>query len=117
MHSLLKQISPSEQWTRCDTGVTLLMMPTKRPRHAITETSPVRAALDELRRELGTERVKLADLVVLGAREEVARLRRIEADAVIHRRRLAERIRSRDIPSDIDAAEQVRRSGWVRAES
>lgn len=50
-------------------------MPTTRPRHTITETAPVQEALDELRRELGQDRVELPDLVIRGARERVRELR------------------------------------------
>ena len=61
--------------SRVHTGVTLDRMPTTRRRHAITETPPVQAALDELRKELGTDRVELGELVVLGAEAKVAELR------------------------------------------
>jgi hypothetical protein len=40
---------------RCDTGATVICIPTKRRRHAITETPPVQAALDGLRQEDGVE--------------------------------------------------------------
>lgn len=89
-------------------------MPTKRRRHAITETPPVEAALEELRRELGTERVELAELVVLGAAAKLASIRaERDADAGL-RRRLADRIRSRSLPVDVGAAELARRTGWTR---
>lgn len=89
-------------------------MPTKRRRHAITETPPVQAALDELRRELGTDRVELGELVVLGAAAKLAaiRARRDRDDLLV--RRLAERVRSRRLPVDVEAAEEVHRSGWTR---
>jgi hypothetical protein len=89
-------------------------MPTKRRRHAVTETPPVQLALDELRRELGTDHLEIAELVILGAQEKLARLRsdqRRQDDLI---RRLAGRIRSRDIPVDLDAAAEVRRTGWAR---
>ncbi len=50
-------------------------VPTKRRRHAITETPPVQEALDELREELGDEQLQLSELVILGAREKLALLR------------------------------------------
>jgi hypothetical protein len=90
-------------------------MPTRRRRHAITETPPVQAALDELRRELGTDRLELGELVILGAQEKLARARAEHDDIATQRRSLAERIRRRDIPVDRTAAEEVRRSGWARA--
>ncbi len=89
-------------------------MPTKRRRHAITETPPVEAALDELRAESGDERVELGELVILGAREKVARLRADREDVAEKRRRLADRIRRRELPVDAAAADEVRRSGWAR---
>jgi hypothetical protein len=89
-------------------------MPTKRRRHAVTETPPVQAALDELRRELGEEAVHLPELVILGAREKLARLRAERRHMTEGRLRLAERIRSRELPVDADAADEVRRSGWTR---
>jgi hypothetical protein len=89
-------------------------VPTKRRRHAVTETPPVQAALDELREELGSDQVALPELVILGAHEKLARLR-AERDSVLERRRrLADRIRSRQLPVDVEAAEEVRRSGWMR---
>ena len=95
---------------RCHTRV----VPTKLPRHTITETPDVRAALDELRREVGEERLALAEIVILGAREKVRQLRddRARDDALLSD--LADRIRRREPIIDEDAADQVRRSGWVR---
>ena len=90
-------------------------MPTKRRRHAITETPPVQAALDELREELGhPARIELGELVILGANEKVARLRATRNDATARRRQLAQRIRRRDLPVDRAAADEVRRGGWAR---
>jgi hypothetical protein len=90
-------------------------MPTRRRRHAVTETPPVQAALDELREALGDERVEMGELVILGAREKLARLRAEHDDTAERRRRLAERVRRRDIPADRAAADEVRRSGWARS--
>jgi hypothetical protein len=90
-------------------------MPTKRRRHAITETPPVEAALDELRRELGATPVNLGELVVLGAREKLNQLRLIDARTAALRRSLANRIRAGNVPGDPEAAAEVRRTGWVRA--
>jgi hypothetical protein len=90
-------------------------MPTKRRRHAITETPPVEAALDELRGELGGERVKLGELVILGANVKLAELRAQRDDRAARLRRLADRVRTRDMPGiDREAAEEVRTKGWVR---
>jgi hypothetical protein len=89
-------------------------MPTRRRRHAITETPPVQAALDELREALGDDRVEMGELVILGAQEKLARVRAEREDTVVLRRRLADRIRRREIPTDRTAAEEVRRAGWAR---
>jgi hypothetical protein len=90
-------------------------MPTKRRRHAITETPPVQEALDELRQELGdASRIEFGELVILGARQKVSQLRATRDDAASRRRRLADRVRRRDIPVDRAAADEVRRAGWAR---
>jgi hypothetical protein len=89
-------------------------VPTRRRRHAVTETPAVQAALDELREALGDDRVELGELVVLGAQEKLARVRAERDDTVALRQRLADRVRRRDIPADRAAADEVRRAGWVR---
>lgn len=89
-------------------------MPTKRRRHAITETEPVQAALDELRRALGSDRVELGELVVLGAGVKLAALRAQDSSGAALRQRLADRVRARQPLADRDAADRVRRSGWTR---
>jgi hypothetical protein len=90
-------------------------VPTKRRRHAITETPPVQEALDELRQELGDPaRIELGELVILGARQKVSQLRATRHETTARRRQLAERIRRRDIPVDRAAADEVRRAGWAR---
>lgn len=75
----------------------------------------MQAALDELRGETGNERVDLGELVVLGARSKLAVLRAERADDEALRRRLADRIRARQVPVDRDAAQEVRTVGWVRS--
>ncbi|MDA8067275.1 MAG: hypothetical protein M0T77_01480 [Actinomycetota bacterium] len=89
-------------------------MPTNRRRHAVTETPPVQAALDELRRELGSDRVELGELVVLGAGVKLASLRAAHSDTAQRRARLAERVRARRLGVDVDAADEVRVRGWAR---
>ncbi len=89
-------------------------MPTKHRRRAITETPSVRAALEELQNELGSDRVELGELVVLGADAKLVALRAERADGEALRTRLADRIRSRRLPVSQDAAEEVRVSGWAR---
>jgi hypothetical protein len=99
---------------RCHTGATLRGMPTKLRRHAITETPPVQAALDELRAELGAQRLELGELVVLGARAKLTAVRAERSGNEALRRRLAHRVRSRELSADVEAADAVRRSGWAR---
>ena len=89
-------------------------MPTKRRRHAVTETPRVEAALAVLRRELGSEHVDLAELVVLGAEQKAKQVRAENAGRAELRRQLAEQIRTRTVPVDAEAAAEVRRRGWAR---
>lgn len=89
-------------------------MPTRHRRHAITETPPVKAALDELRDQLGDARIELAELVILGANQKVAQIRAERDDTAARRRQLAGRIRARDVPVDRAAADEVRGVGWAR---
>jgi hypothetical protein len=90
-------------------GVTLRAVPTTRPRHTITETPPVQQALDELRAKLGKgERIDFAELVTLGARVKARRLSADEEAARAARERLAEMVRTRSIPIDIEAADEVK---------
>jgi hypothetical protein len=74
----------------------------------------VRAALDELRDELGGERIEFSELLILGAQEKLARVRAEREGIASRRARLAERIRRRDLPLDPAAAEAVRQKGWAR---
>jgi hypothetical protein len=99
---------------RCDTGATLAPVPTQHRRHAITETPPVKAALDELREQLGDVRIEFGELVILGAHQKVAQLRAAGEDTAARRHALAERLRRRDVPVDRAAADEVRRAGWAR---
>lgn len=71
-------------------------------------------ALDELRRELGVERVELGELVVLGAAAKLAAIRAERDGEAALRRRLADRVRSRTLPVDVHASERVRQTGWAR---
>jgi pyruvate-formate lyase-activating enzyme len=88
-------------------------MPTSYPRRTLTETPPVREALDALRRH--GETVRLRDLVIRGA---YVRLHEIEAgqdreasNAEL-RRKLVERLRTGE-GIDVDAAYEVREHGWT----
>ena len=89
-------------------------MPTRHRRHAITETPPVKAALDELREQLGDARIEFGELVILGAHQKAAQLRAARGETAARRRALAERLRRRDLPVDRAAADEVRRAGWAR---
>jgi hypothetical protein len=74
----------------------------------------VQEALDELRAELGTDKVPMAEIVVLGAGEKVRELRAERDDVLARRRRLSDRIRAREPLADLAAAEEVRKYGWAR---
>jgi hypothetical protein len=91
-------------------------MPTTRPRHTITETPSVQAALDKLRAKLGeAERIDFAELVRLGA-EAKSRQLAVEDDAAAEsRRRLAEEIRSGSLrySLDLEAAAEVKHLGLI----
>lgn len=90
-------------------------MPTKRRRHAVTETQRVQDALDLLRRTQGYDRLDVAELVILGAEQKLAQLMQSE-ERLQNRHELADRIRSAALPmSDVAAAEEVRRRGWVES--
>jgi hypothetical protein len=97
-------------------GVTLDDVPTTRPRHTITETPPVQAALDELRSKLGEgERIDFAELVELGARVKARRMRTEDAATQAALKRLADMIRTRSIPYEMDvaAADAVKHHGLI----
>jgi hypothetical protein len=92
-----------------------LLVPTQRRRHAITETPRVQAALDELRQELGDEGIELGELVILGVDVKLDEIRLARDGDAVRRRRLADRVRSRAVGADLEAANEVRSSGWARA--
>jgi hypothetical protein len=99
--------------TRCCTRCYTPEVPTRHPRHSITETPPVREALDALRRR--GERVRLDDLVIRGARERLREMQ-AERDADARnaelRQQLIERMRTRD-GIDVEAAYEIREHGWT----
>lgn len=88
-------------------------MPTVLPRHTITETPPVREALDELRARLGDERIDYAELVVLGAQTKARRLPDDVKAAREAAGRLADMIRRRAVPVDVQAADDVKHLGLI----
>lgn len=75
----------------------------------ITETPPVRDALDELRAALGGRRVDFAELTVLGARAKLRELREHGAAARAARERLAREVREGTAEVDVRAADEVKR--------
>ncbi len=84
-------------------------MPTKLPRHSITETPTVRNALDALRATNGGQRIDFGELVTLGAQAKLARLRGERADAVAAREWLAAGIVAGTLPAvDLDAAAEAK---------
>ncbi|MBS1891014.1 MAG: hypothetical protein JST59_06965 [Actinobacteria bacterium] len=91
-------------------------MPTTRPRHTITETPSVQAALDKLRARLGeTERIDFGELVTLGAEAKARKLAADDDAAAEGRRKLAEEIRSGSFrySVDLDAAAEVKHLGLI----
>lgn len=91
-----------------------LVVPTSRPRHTITETPPVQEALDELRSALnGGERIDFGELLAIGARTKARRLRADQTEASTARMRMAETMRTRSIPVDVRAAEEVKCLGLI----
>jgi hypothetical protein len=91
------------------------LVPTTRPRHTITETPPVQAALDELRTKLGEgERIDFAELVTLGAEVKARRVADPSEEASRAREEIAEWIRTGNGPKvDVKAADEVKRLGLV----
>jgi hypothetical protein len=80
----------------------------------ITETEPVKAALDELRRLQGGEKVELADLVIRGAEDKIRELRAESEPARRAREDIADWIRRGNGPQvDLAAAEEVKHLGLV----
>ncbi len=89
-------------------------MPTTRPRHSITETPPVQEALDRLRAQQGAQRVDLAELVVLGAREKERQLQRDDAAAREAREWLAREIlEGEHDPEEVRLADEVKHLGLI----
>jgi hypothetical protein len=80
----------------------------------ITETEPVQAALDELRRLQGGERIEFSDLVIRGAKEKARELEAENQSAQRACQEMAEWIRTGNGPKvDIKAAEEVKYLGLV----
>jgi hypothetical protein len=90
-------------------------VPTTRPRHTITETPPVQAALDELRAKLGAEeRIDFAELLTLGAQVKARRLTDLGAVAARAVDELADWVQAGGGPAvDVAAADEVKRLGLI----
>ena len=84
-------------------------MPTKYPRSQITKTPELQGALDELKAELGHD-ISLSVITLAGAR---TLLNEARAKHEL-KTKLLKRIRTRTIPVDPNAADEVRRTGWTR---
>ena len=107
-----RRAQPTIGAARCYTS----FVPTTRPRHTITETPPVREALDELRSNLGEgERIDFAELVELGARVKARRMRSEDVAAQAACKRLADVIRTRSSATHVDvaAANEVKQLGLI----
>lgn len=80
----------------------------------ITETEPVKAALDELRQMQGGEKVEFPDLVIRGAKDKVRELKADRESARQAQQEIAEWFRTGNGPKvDVEAADEVKRLGLV----
>jgi hypothetical protein len=83
--------------------------PTSRRRHAVTETPPVEAALDELRQFTGDAKIEMSELIILGAQAKLALLRARDNEPAERRRSLASLVLSGVLAVDPAAAAEVRK--------
>jgi hypothetical protein len=90
-------------------------MPTTRPRHTITETPSVQAALDKLRARLEeAERIDFAELVMLGAEAKERRLAEQDDEARRASAEIVDWILNGTGPKvDVDAADEVKHLGLI----
>lgn len=70
-------------------------------------------ALDELRRELRGKPIDFPDLLIRGARDMAAELRRDDAETTEALKWLADRIRNREPLGDPILADEVKRLGLI----
>lgn len=79
----------------------------------VTETPPVKEALDELRHELGGDRVELPELVIRGARDKTRELRSGSKSVRDARIRLARAIREGEgvDPDAVRLADEAKQVG------
>jgi hypothetical protein len=85
-------------------------MPTRHPRKMITITPSRAALLDEVA-ALEGKQPDLGGLVEDGARARIERLRHASSSAQAARRRVADRVRSRSLGQDPEAADRVKHLG------
>jgi hypothetical protein len=90
-------------------------VPTTRPRHTITETPSVQAALEGLRAKLGEgARIDFGELVTLGAQVKMRRLADRDEEARRARREIIDWLTTGDGPRvDVDAADEVKHLGLI----
>ncbi|MDQ3607754.1 MAG: hypothetical protein M3459_02465 [Actinomycetota bacterium] len=93
-------------------------MPTTRPRHSITETPEVAAAIDEARRvfpDADSRAAVLLELIRLGA-DEVERRRQSDEEEQADRRRAVRELSqmcSGELPGmDVELLKRVREEAW-----
>lgn len=80
----------------------------------VTETEPVKAVLDELRRLQGGRKIEFPDLVIRGAKEKIRELKAEGEPAREARRAIADWLLNGNGPEvDVAAAEEVKHLGLV----
>lgn len=72
----------------------------------------MKKVLDELRSECGQVRLDWAELVQLGAREKLRRIKQDRKESQGLRKAAADQIRTKGGAADVEAADEVKRSGW-----
>ena len=79
----------------------------------VTETPPVKEALDELRAQLGEERIELPELVIRGAKEKTRELQGRSRSVRDARIRLARSIRQSGgvDPDEVRLADEAKQAG------
>jgi hypothetical protein len=90
-------------------------MPTRLPRHTITETPPVERALRRLRQLRPGQRIDFKELVMIGARAKATQIEAEAAGAREGRAPIEEFLALRgDEGLDPDAGLSLHDGGWVR---
>jgi hypothetical protein len=91
-------------------------MPTRRPRHTITETPPVEQALRPLRTLQPERRIDFKELVILGAQTKAGQIEPEGGDPDQRHRALVEKFLELRADDQIDVAAglALHDSGWAR---